>query len=345
MVAGYRSGGGTGTCVATDAGAPPANAYIGSYVLGKGFILSPEQAQDLIQRDPRNQDVLFPYLNGEDLNSRPDCSASRWVINFHDWPEERAREYPEVFAIVERDVKPERLKNNRKVYREYWWQYAEKRPAMLREIVGLDRVLVVALVSRTVMPVMVPTGQVFSHMLGVFATPAPSDLALLNSGIHHAWAVARASSLKGDLRYTPSDVYETLPQPRSAAAVANAGITVQEIRGEIMKSRQVGLTRLYNMFHAPDEVAADVRELRIAHCEIDAAVAAAYGWEDLDLSRDFHRTRQGVRLTINSATRTEILDRLLELNHDLHASAQSMTADMGKGRRLHGSYDRGDRLF
>ncbi|MET9827062.1 DNA methyltransferase, partial [Streptomyces sp. NPDC006349] len=58
-------------------------AYIGSYVLGKGFILTPEQAEDLIQRDSRNKDVLFPYLNGEDLNSRPDCSASRWVINFH----------------------------------------------------------------------------------------------------------------------------------------------------------------------------------------------------------------------------------------------------------------------
>ncbi|MEH0420204.1 hypothetical protein [Streptomyces sp. B21-083] len=81
-------------------------------MLGKGFILAPEQAQALIERDVRNKDVLFPYLNGEDLNSRPDCSASRWVINFHDWTEERARSYPEVFEIVERDVKPERAKNN-----------------------------------------------------------------------------------------------------------------------------------------------------------------------------------------------------------------------------------------
>ncbi|MET9686849.1 hypothetical protein, partial [Streptomyces coeruleorubidus] len=85
-------------------------SFQGSNVLGKGFILTPGQAEGLIQRDPRNRDVLFPYLNGEDLNSRPDCSASRWVINFHDWSEERARSYPEVFAIVERDVKPERLK-------------------------------------------------------------------------------------------------------------------------------------------------------------------------------------------------------------------------------------------
>ena len=51
---------------------------------------------------------MFPYLNGEDLNSRWDCSASRWVINFHDWPIERAMEYQDAFAIIDEKVRPER---------------------------------------------------------------------------------------------------------------------------------------------------------------------------------------------------------------------------------------------
>ncbi len=34
-----------------------------------GFVLSPDEAQALIAKDLRNKDVLFPYLNGEDLNS------------------------------------------------------------------------------------------------------------------------------------------------------------------------------------------------------------------------------------------------------------------------------------
>ena len=38
------------------------------------------------ERSAEQRQYLFPYLNGEDLNSRWDCSASRWVINFHDWP-------------------------------------------------------------------------------------------------------------------------------------------------------------------------------------------------------------------------------------------------------------------
>ena len=64
-------------------------SFIGSYVLGMGFVLEPDEARQLIDKDPRNKDVLFPYLNGEDLTSRPDQSPSRWVINFFDWPVDR----------------------------------------------------------------------------------------------------------------------------------------------------------------------------------------------------------------------------------------------------------------
>jgi hypothetical protein len=68
-------------------------AFIGCYVLGMGFVVAPEEAQEWIAADPRNAEVLFPYLNGEDLNQRPDASPSRWVIDFNDWSEERARAY------------------------------------------------------------------------------------------------------------------------------------------------------------------------------------------------------------------------------------------------------------
>ena len=61
-----------------------ANRSRGPIVLGIGFVLEPEEAERLMRKDPRNKDVLFPFLNGEDLNSRPDQSPSRWVINFFD---------------------------------------------------------------------------------------------------------------------------------------------------------------------------------------------------------------------------------------------------------------------
>jgi hypothetical protein len=107
-------------------------SYQGCVVLGMGFVLKPSHAQELIQAEPKNKDVLFPYLNGEDLNSRPDCSASRWVIDFNERSVEEAADYVDCFAIVENEVKSVRHLSNRKVYRERWWQFAERQPALTR---------------------------------------------------------------------------------------------------------------------------------------------------------------------------------------------------------------------
>jgi hypothetical protein len=294
-------------------------SFQGSIVLGMGFVLPPERAQELIERDPRNKDVLFPYLNGEDLNSRPDCSASRWVINFHDWPEERARSYPEVFDIVERDVKPVRMTNNRPARRDRWWQYAERAPSLYESIAGLDRVLVVALVSRTVMPAGVSSKQVLSHKLGVFALEGADQLALLSSSIHSSWAWRNSSTMKTDLNYSPSDVYETLPRPESTVGMDAAGRALDTTRSGIMHDRQVGLTKLYNLVHDAAISDSDIQSLRDLHEDVDQAVLAAYDWADLDPGYGFHQTRQGSRYTISPAVQIEILDRLLELNHSRHA--------------------------
>ena len=83
-----------------------------------------------------------------------------------------------------------------------------------------------------------------------------------------------------------------------------------------MLARQEGLTKIYNRFHNPAESSADIVRLRELHVEMDAAVAAAYGWEDLALGHDFHQTAQGVRYTIERVARREVLSRLLQLNHE-----------------------------
>ena len=104
--------------------------FEGCKLHGMGFILTPDIANDWIEQDRRNAEVLFPYLNGEDLNSRPDGSASRWVIDFNDRSETESAQFAIPFRRVYEDVRPERLKNNRKIYRDIWWQYAERRPAL-----------------------------------------------------------------------------------------------------------------------------------------------------------------------------------------------------------------------
>ncbi len=116
--------------------------------------MTKEQAATLIAKDPHNKDVLFSYLNGEDLNTNPDQSPSRWVINFFDWPEDKARTYPDCFEIVERLVKPERKKldesksftnKNRK---RNWWRYASDAISLYKTVSSVqlsDSLIVTAL--------------------------------------------------------------------------------------------------------------------------------------------------------------------------------------------------------
>jgi hypothetical protein len=86
-----------------------------------------------------------------------------------------------------------------------------------------------------------------------------------------------------------------------------------------MLSNKEGMTKTYNRFHDPDETSADIQKLRDLHVEMDQAVAAAYGWTDLELGHGFHETKQGIRFTISEPARREVLQRLLKLNHERYA--------------------------
>ena len=307
--------------------------FQGCVVLGKGFVLDPEEAREWVAADPRNAEVLFPYLNGEDLNSRPDCSSSRWVIDFSGQDEFSASFYGLPFERVVSRVRPERLRKNQQAYRTYWWQFAHKGAAWKKAVASFDEVLVIALVSKTVMPVRVATGQVFSHMLGVFATDSYAQQAVLSSSFHQYWAITYGSTLGIGARYTPSDVFETFPRPEPTAELEAIGRTLDAERREIMLRRDLGLTRLYNLVNDPGLKAGadpDVDRMRDIHVELDAAVAAAYGWDDLDLAHGFHTYRQMTRWTVAPVTRVEILDRLLEENHRRAAAEAAAAAASGQ---------------
>ncbi|MBV1937025.1 hypothetical protein KUF83_10690, partial [Streptomyces sp. BV286] len=247
----------------------------------------------------------------------------------HDWSEDRARSYPEVFSIIERDVKPERLKNNNRQRREIWWRFTRPAMDLYRAISNLDRVLVVALVSRTVMPARVASRQVLSHKLGVFVTADDTDLALLSSSIHSNWAWRNSSTMKADLNYSPSDVFETLPYPTPTMRMKVAGAALERLRADVMRDRILGLTKLYNMIHDPVVNDVDIVNLRRIHEEIDEVTAEAYGWDDLDFRHTFYETYQGYRYGISASTRIETLDRLLELNHKQVASARALAISEG----------------
>lgn len=373
-------------------------AFLGSYVLGMGFVLEPEQAKSLIAKNTNNADVLFPFLNGEDLNSRPDQSPSRWIINFRDWPLGRigqslpvsgqtllqiaetmeinlsdewrpkdgsrweqaemerrekwlrigvvpsdypglvAADFPDCLEIVETYVRPEREKlgekgdSSAKGYARLWWQFGRKGVELYTVIAGLPRVLAIAATSRTAAFGICDKNTVFSHATVVVARPNDGDFALLQSGVHEAWIRKYASSLKGDLRYTPSDCFETFPFPfpddRQRADLDSIGKAYYAQRQSICASRNLGLTKVYNLFHDPICHDTDLSELRRLHTEMDTAAAAAYGWQDIALCHDFYGEGKEARYTLHPDAKSEVLRRLLTLNHERHAEQEAANEEI-----------------
>jgi len=290
-------------------------AFQGSNILGLGFTLTTDQKDELITRDLCNAEVIQPYVIGKDLNQRPDCSASRWIINFRARSLKHAEEYPDCLDIVRRLVKPDRDKNKRKPRRERWWLYAERAPELYEAIDGLDHVLAISRVSNALLPVRVSTGPVFSEATVVFRLEDLASFAVLSSSAHSIWTVRYTSTLETRIRYAPSDVFLTLPRPQPTAELEVLGRQLDEARRKLMLSRAWGLTTTYNKVHDPDCNDGAIWVLRDLHADIDRAVIRAYGWDDLDLKIGHHPTKIGVRWTVSKEARFELLDRLLEENH------------------------------
>jgi hypothetical protein len=293
--------------------------FIGHYPFGRGFVLDADKALAL-RENPKNKQVILPYLTGEDVNTSPIHSATKYAINFGLMTETEARKFNDCFEIVEQLVKPERAANKRKHYRDKWWQFAEPRPGLCRALETASVVFVQPFVSKYIGPVEVAKEQVFASPMVVIPLSQRWLISVIQSSIHDAFVRNFATNLGGTLRYAPNDCFEKFPMP--TARHAELGVISERYcthRRMVMVSLQEGLTQTYNRFHDKAESNADIQKLRQLHVEMDNAVAASYGWTDLDLDHGFHETKQGVRHTISEPARREVLVRLLKLNHERYA--------------------------
>jgi hypothetical protein len=331
-----------------------------------GFVLTPDEAQALIAKDKRNKDVLFPYLNGEDLNSQPNQSPSRWVVNFQNWPLKRgakgkwktadedqrkewlrtgvvtedypdpvAADYPDCLALLARTVKEERATKASDVAAAPWWQFWRRRGELYATIAGMGQVLVRSQVSKTQQAEFVPSDIVYDQRLVVCALETFSEFCIVNCSFHYWWCIFYGSTLRTDATYTPTTCFEPFPFPEVLDRLEDIGRRYYQHRQSVMQSRQEGLTQTYNRFHDPEETSTDIIHLRELHVEMDKAVASAYGWTELNLGHNFHETKQGPRFTISESARREVLDRLLRLNHERYEE------EVGQGLHEKGAKPKG----
>jgi hypothetical protein len=241
-------------------------SFQGSIVLGMGFTFDDKdtrgvatplaEKERLIRKDPRNKELIFPYIGGEDLLDDPQQRHSRYVINFGDATEEEARGYPDLYQIVTENVKPERMaqKDNPDGRRrkQFWWQWGRYTPALANATKKLDRVLMHAFTSTHLAFAFIPSATVVAGPHNVFAFCSHSAFCVLQSRVHETWVRFFASSLEDRLRYTPSDCFETFPFPsdwQTNRVLEQIGERYYEYRAELMRRSEKGLTETYNRFH------------------------------------------------------------------------------------------------
>ncbi|MDQ3934648.1 MAG: N-6 DNA methylase [Actinomycetota bacterium] len=253
-------------------------AFQGPIPAGAGFVLTSGEADELLARPEADYaEVVRPYLVGEDLADDPEQRPRRWVIDFAHMTLEDAARFPAALDIVRARVKPERDRNRDARFREYWWRFGRPRGEMRAAIAPLRRFIAGTAQGKRIFFTWQDARVCPSNLVNVFAFEDDYALGVLTSRLHGEWARAQSSTLRIDVRYTPTSAFETFPWPAPTddqrERIGQLSKAIVDRRRAICVDREIGLTALYN--EVDEGAYSDLRDL---HTQLDLSVAAAYGW-------------------------------------------------------------------
>jgi hypothetical protein len=297
----------------------------------EAFLVAPAQAARWIQDEAKNDEVLFPYMIGNDLLSdtpRP----SRYVIDFHPRDVIESSAYRKPFKhlestslLADRQVAYEEERERNKELRtanptakgnkhhenflKKWWLLSYPREELIAAIRALPRYIACVRVTKRPIFVFLHTSINPGDALQVFTAADDYSFGIVQSGLHWHWFTARCSTMKRDPRYTSDTVFDTFPWPQAPSkgavkAVAAAAVELRRVRTKAISQTGHSLRELYRLLERPGS-----NPLKDAQADLDSAVRLAFGM----------------------GKRDEALQFLLELNQALAAKEESGEAITGPG--------------
>lgn len=260
-----------------------------------------------------NSDVLRPWTNGSGIVRRDE---DRWIIDFGtDTSERESSLYQAPFEFVVEHVKPIRAHLRRTWHRTKWWLHGDPRPALRAAIADKRWFIATPLVSKYRIFVRLPTIKIPENTAIVIAKDDYATIGVLQSRFHEAWSLRMCTWLGvgNDPRYTPTTTFETFPFPEGlapnvpavryvddprAAPIAETARRLDDLRSAWLNPTNLVRIEPEVVSGYPDRIlpkdttaAAILRERTLtnlynqrpqwlinAHRDLDAAVAAAYGW-------------------------------------------------------------------
>jgi len=283
--------------------------FVGCNLYGEGFLFSDQtpagesgsmaEALELIAREPNLNEVIKPYIGGQEISNSPTQSGYRMVINFRDMTKNEAMQYQEAFRIVEERVKPERdrisgdysVAESRK---QNWWLYGTYTPALYNAIEQLDHVAAASYTSFFFTPSILSSSLIFNKKVVVFAFDETDPrFSVLSSTVHQSWVIQFGTTQGTGVTYSPRTCYQTFPMPSFSPdeKVQSAISTALEMlakRTDAMRLLGIGLTAFLGKVSSPYSMDKEIIEYRKLQVRLDRLVASLYGWDDIDMRHGFY---------------------------------------------------------
>ena len=300
-------------------------SFQGVNLVGKGFRLAPEEVTALGYDLTALPPVIRHYRNSRDLTQG---GEPRYVIDLYGLSEDDARDrYPPLYQWLLERVKPEREHNKRKSRRVNWWIFGEPVGRLRRAWRGLDRYIITPETAKHRFFVFASMELCPDHGLYAVCLSDGFTLGVLSSRFQTAWSLAAGGwmGIGNDPRWRNNKCFIPFPFPTATSTqrtrIGNLAERLDAHRKRVESDNPAAtLTRQYNAlarlrdalsggapltakeraFH--DRALTGV--LASIHDDLDAAVAAAYGWP-ADLSD------------------AEILVRLVALNRERAAEEEA----------------------
>jgi hypothetical protein len=270
-------------------------AHQGVILVGEGFRISPAERDLILTQNESLRPMLRPYMIGQDLMSSP---QARYVIDVNSLDEAQLRQnVPEIYGLLAERVRPDRLKNNDRAFRTFWWRYGRPRPEIAQLLDEQDRYIATCRTARHRVFVLLDSAIVPDAKIIFVGLSSAAHLSVLSSRIHTSWAIKAGAWLGAgnDSNYNHSNVFDPFPFPdpdeATRARLRALGEELDATRKTVQAEHpDLTLTGLYNVLEkvrAGAELTlaeADVKArgrvliLKDLHDQIDRATADAYGW-------------------------------------------------------------------
>lgn len=292
---------------------------------GLAFVITDaSQWFERLRNEPNS--LLRPYITGDDITSSALTQIERWALDIADRDlDEILDTWPEAYRFLMEEGLPSRTAVALKSYKgliDRWWQFWNHRAELMRRLRRRETFVAFSKVTKYPICMPAPSDWIYTNQVLLIEESRPDFYTICLSSFFREWLQSfSGGKLEGRLRLSitesvskyPLPILEVSEEGKSAAAVFN------KLAVRYSTENGCGLTDILNAVHTPTNVDATVVELRNLLATVDAQVAVAYGWTDIEITYDFREFAGGSvndpwRWALSEEVSAELIRRLTELN-------------------------------